>query len=607
MNQTSINRWLSFSFILIALLTLSVASLSADTKHYLVVDSESLEILTPDPNYFSSQAPKLTIQTLDDITAFQQIDPSTQKTLTSFLKERCRKSPTSDNLFLWFPDEADEGKFFRLWTWPIKYNKRSAIRMVIQKEDGINSTPSAVKFDYRQYMTSIDPKQVLEECEDIPQIYGKNRAVFMHDRLGRLISRPPAHVDENDEVFVYLNLNIPPAQNIPKAYYAVAITHPDNPEGFKIFRAQGDVPTLTKEGLQANADKVITSAPPDDGVMVFPLGRFSAGDSDSSNFVRYEIRSYSIPTKETVDDKAATKDEDKDKDDSDTSRKTSGTGSATDLEHETSQTDETSQVGGSASKSRPMPSEDSGDKNPEPADSKPAGTGTVPPQFHISSDGTLNINYNELSQNQAEKKAEETPKAPDADAGKAGAKKADDFDKIAVVAFPVNELFNFAFRVGPIATTVRDRSYQKSLVQVSGDTRREIVVDTSSDKGGRSPVGYAFFTTLYINGRDLRKDPENLLDRINPTFGVGLNDPTKNLFVGVNVEVARGIELSLGRHFSKVNRLREGLAVGGDVPPGLYPDGLTNERWVGGGYYGITVDSSAVGKFFNLVFGPIFK
>jgi hypothetical protein len=184
---------------------------------------------------------------------------------------------------------------------------------------------------------------------------------------------------------------------------------------------------------------------------------------------------------------------------------------------------------------------------------------------------------------------------------------ADNGTILATYTLTVNTLFHLGFGVAFNRTSLENPDY---IVSPLNGTQNTIV---KTNDGNRNLVSvnviwYWSSTFKYITrgdnitrGRDVLKEP-NFLERINPTFGVGLSGKmTDNMFAGLTFEFARGGSIFGGYHFGMVKRLVDptpGFNIGKDVFTGTAADiktsNVSNKDWA----FGIVLDT----RIFNALF-----
>jgi hypothetical protein len=167
--------------------------------------------------------------------------------------------------------------------------------------------------------------------------------------------------------------------------------------------------------------------------------------------------------------------------------------------------------------------------------------------------------------------------------------------------FNVDTLYSGAFSLGPMYTTVKSPTF--GLV---GKGSSNVVTET--DKAADRVI-VALVYTPYVWGR---RDPEkeylhSIFDyhRLNPMFGIVLNDVTNNAIVGLSYNLSSMIYLNMGAHFGKVKNIdpNSGLAVGSTFT-GTGTSVPTQTQWKTGFFVGFSMDLTAAAKFFGLASAP---
>ena len=135
----------------------------------------------------------------------------------------------------------------------------------------------------------------------------------------------------------------------------------------------------------------------------------------------------------------------------------------------------------------------------------------------------------------------------------------------------INKTYLAAYRLLAIKSDIRYNDF--AAKPRAGETGNFITNVADEDGDTRYlltfvPYGWQFWRKGNWRGRDIAKAPE-LLDRLNPVLGVGLNGPRKEYLVGASVEIARGVDVVWGFHHVKVKTLaggyKEGDAFTGDT------------------------------------------
>ncbi|WP_034242418.1 hypothetical protein [Aquimarina atlantica] len=101
-------------------------------------------------------------------------------------------------------------------------------------------------------------------------------------------------------------------------------------------------------------------------------------------------------------------------------------------------------------------------------------------------------------------------------------------------------------------------------------------------------------------GRDVLKEA-TWLERLNPTFGVSLNNEWReNFFTGLTFEFARGGSLIAGWHYGKVQELvDDDFVLGETIFTGVKEDIKLTDVWDSGFFFGITLDTRIFNKILS--------
>lgn len=154
----------------------------------------------------------------------------------------------------------------------------------------------------------------------------------------------------------------------------------------------------------------------------------------------------------------------------------------------------------------------------------------------------------------------------------------------------INPLYHGTVRVGLVKSQLVDREYGL-------DQNMKIFEKDSGSSEGLLFVEYVPFM-FSRGGRDLLKRP-TFAQRISlPVIGVGLNNPGENFFVGIEVDLARGLSLAAGAHYGKVTRLADDLAPG-DMFTGAAEDIPLTSDWETELYVGVSIDLLIFSKAFK--------
>lgn len=158
---------------------------------------------------------------------------------------------------------------------------------------------------------------------------------------------------------------------------------------------------------------------------------------------------------------------------------------------------------------------------------------------------------------------------------------------IGTLRFNVNRLYDGIISLGPAWTNVADREF--GLAPQGSD---RIIIET--EDGGDDVLYTAMYTHFLRQKRDIEKPKPPLRQRINPTIGFSVNQPTNHALAGVSIDGGQFV-LTLGLHAARVKRLSEDANVKlGDKFAGTVTEIPTERKWQGGVFFGITVDARAV-------------
>lgn len=164
--------------------------------------------------------------------------------------------------------------------------------------------------------------------------------------------------------------------------------------------------------------------------------------------------------------------------------------------------------------------------------------------------------------------------------------------------FNVEPLYAGMFSLGPVIT---DLPEPKFSVATNSAGRSYISVAES----GNDRILYALIYTPFIRGKRLgepalRWELESWWHRINPMFGVVLNDISRNALGGVSVDFPFGIVAHAGWHMGRTSEIdpESGLAAGSAIASdGTIP---VIRRWNTGTFFGLTLDARVALKLIGL-------
>lgn len=160
--------------------------------------------------------------------------------------------------------------------------------------------------------------------------------------------------------------------------------------------------------------------------------------------------------------------------------------------------------------------------------------------------------------------------------------------------FNVHPLYTGMFTLGGAWSNILDPDFR---VVASGDGDEMIILPGQE---GEDELHYALFYTAFIWGqRDLEKGVRPY-HRLNPTFGLVLDDLSDNALIGITLDLPHGFALTWGYHFRRVTTLsRDSVLEPGDVfvPP---EDGdfelPTAKEWQDDTFYAFSIDLRAFSK-----------
>jgi hypothetical protein len=167
----------------------------------------------------------------------------------------------------------------------------------------------------------------------------------------------------------------------------------------------------------------------------------------------------------------------------------------------------------------------------------------------------------------------------------------------------VNHLYWGAFSMGVIRTPLIDPTFglffngTDSVITVTTDGLRGVDKNTHR-------ILYTVLLTPFVWGhRDIEK-PVPLIQHLNPTIGLVLNDVPNNFVAGVTADVLNSVFVTAGAHAGKVHELdpRSGLSVG-DAFSGPSSDIPTLKRWHTKFFVGVSVDLRAAAQLLRAVLG----
>jgi len=175
----------------------------------------------------------------------------------------------------------------------------------------------------------------------------------------------------------------------------------------------------------------------------------------------------------------------------------------------------------------------------------------------------------------------------------------------------INKLYNVAIGASFISTDLEKPSFD--VFPITGTTNNTInKINTGSRTLATFNVIYYWKPTVDLvtgklkgksnitRGRDILKEA-TFWERLNPTFGVSLNNEWReNFFFGGNFEFARGGSITAGCHYGKVQKLADSnFKLGTDVYTGTKEEIKLTDTWQTGFFFGITLDTRIFNKILS--------
>jgi len=161
--------------------------------------------------------------------------------------------------------------------------------------------------------------------------------------------------------------------------------------------------------------------------------------------------------------------------------------------------------------------------------------------------------------------------------------------ELGVFNLKVNPLYDGMFTFGFVKTDLVD----KNFTVISNGTDNII----SQTNTGEKDYQYSLMYTPFVWGkRDMEKSIK-WYERINPSFGISLENISDNVFVGLSIDLPSGVVFTYGKHFGKVNSIdsNSGLSVG-DTFTGTVP---VSESWKDENFIAVSFDIRAIQKLFG--------
>lgn len=170
-------------------------------------------------------------------------------------------------------------------------------------------------------------------------------------------------------------------------------------------------------------------------------------------------------------------------------------------------------------------------------------------------------------------------------------------------SFTVNPTYTAALRFAIGESSIRFNDF---AVRQSSDGESTIQNLASDDGEAREYLNVVFFgwpwQERFWNGRDLRKPPASLGERINPMIGIGLTDIGDEYLAGISVELSRGLGAFVAFHYAQVEELRGGFNEGDEFSgdASTLPMG---EIWEDDVTYGLSIDLRIAAEILGSLLG----
>jgi hypothetical protein len=164
--------------------------------------------------------------------------------------------------------------------------------------------------------------------------------------------------------------------------------------------------------------------------------------------------------------------------------------------------------------------------------------------------------------------------------------------------FNVEPVFAGMVSIGPVITWLPDPAFQLAT-NAQGNTY------ISEVESGRERIAYALAYTPFIWGKrvaepPLTRDLRSWRQRINPMFGLVINDIRRNALGGLSLDLPFGLVVQGGWHVGRTSEIdpSSGLQVGSEFPStGTIP---IRRRWDSGHFLALTLDTRVALKLFGL-------
>jgi hypothetical protein len=160
--------------------------------------------------------------------------------------------------------------------------------------------------------------------------------------------------------------------------------------------------------------------------------------------------------------------------------------------------------------------------------------------------------------------------------------------------FIVHKLYHGMFSFGALRSDVSDKAFS---LAPQGD-KKIIVV---SEDGGEDTFYSVLFTPFVWGARDIEKEPLAFYHRLNPSFGITLDNYSDNALVGVSLDLGAFV-FTGGLHYARVKDLsaESGLKPG-DPFEGEATEIPTTKTWERGVFFGVSIDLRAAAQLLQTV------
>jgi hypothetical protein len=169
---------------------------------------------------------------------------------------------------------------------------------------------------------------------------------------------------------------------------------------------------------------------------------------------------------------------------------------------------------------------------------------------------------------------------------------------VAAFDFNVEPVFAGMISLGPIVSDLQDPQFTKA-------TNAAAETYISESESGDDRILYALIYTPFVAGKrvaepPLTRDPRSWLRRINPMFGVILNDIGKNAVGGVSVDLPFGIIAHAGWHVGRTSEIddQSGLSAGSVIAADATIPVV--RRWNIDRFWGLTLDTRVALRLLGL-------